>query len=158
MRLATAPIVLVCVLGCNTVPKEQIQAIDVPPGLSSQQVEFAILATLADNPPPDDLSPELDITDRALKAWFGWSYQSARENRGDWFLEARTPGRITAGIQRGRYYLRVGIIHGADQVSFHVENSRNLRESNIRIHKTAVRWIQDLEIEIRRSLGQLAVR
>ena len=65
---------------------------------------------------------------------------------------------VTTGIQRGKYYLRVAISHSTEQVRFTVDESRNLRETEGLIHTTAVRWIQDLEIKVRRSLGRVAVQ
>jgi len=152
-------IVALVAVGCSTVPKSSIGHIDVPPGLSPQQIEFAILAALADDPPPEDLSPEVEITDRALKAWFGWRYKSmsTRGKSNRWFLEGRSPGRITAGTERGSHYLRVGISHNSNRIDFKIEESRNLAETSDRIHEHAVLWIQNLEIEIRRILGQLSI-
>lgn len=153
-------VLLACVTclfsGCTSY-KSSINYIDVPKGLSKQQVEFAILASLANQPPPEGLSPELEITDRALKAWFGFGYNSVSGDRAGWFLEGREGGQIFAGLQRSSYYLRVAIDYSPQRVSFHVVDSRNLRETKYTIHRTAVRWIQDLEIAIRRSLGQLSV-
>lgn len=148
---------LLAVLSCNTAPKSTIGSIRVPGHLTNRQVEFGILAALADQPPPGELSPELEVTDRALKAWFGWRYDSARGESGRWFLEGRETDRILAGLQRDEYYLRVAIIYTSAEVEFEVVDSRNLRESKHRIHESAVAWIQELEILIRRSLGQLTI-
>jgi hypothetical protein len=150
-----AALVLLATVSCTTVPKSSIGSIQVPGHLTERQVEFAILAALADQPPPDDLSPGLEITDRALKAWFGWRYQSARDARNRWFLEGRETDRIFAGFQRGNYYVRVAISYSSAEVRFEVDDSRNLRESESRIHHAAVEWIQELEVRIRRFLGQL---
>ena len=149
-------IALALLFACRTVPKSQIQDIDVPPGLTAQQVEFAILVSLADQPPPDDLGPGAEITDRALKAWFGWRYQSIREAQGDWFLEGREPGMILAGLQRRSHYLRLALHYSASQIRFEILDSRNLDETETMIHQAAAQWIQDLEIEVRRALGQLS--
>jgi hypothetical protein len=159
MRIAgLVPCVLVCLVACKTSWISRIQELEVSPGLSSQQVEFVILASLADNPPPLELSPELEITDRALQAWFGGFYRSARTSSGNWFLEGRSPGVVYAGLQRRSHYLRVGLHYDEAKIRFVIEDSRNLKQSHWRIHRSAVVWIQELEIDIRRSLGQLSVR
>ena len=159
MRLTgLVPCVLVCLVACKTTWISNIHDLEVPFDLSSQQVEFAILAALADNPPPADLSPELEITDRALKAWFGPFYQSARTPGRNWFLEGRSPGVVYSGLQRGSHYLRVALHYDSSKIRFVIEESRNLRQRGGRIHRSAVLWMQELEIDIRRSLGQLSVR
>ena len=149
---------LVCLAACNTARISQIHDLEAPSGLSSKEVEFVILASLADNPPPRELSPELDVTDRALKAWFGPFYRSARTQGGSWFLEGRSPGVVYAGLERGPYYLRVGLHYDESKIRFVIEESRNLRQSRWRIHGSAVAWIQELEIDIRRNLGKMSVR
>ena len=146
----------IALFACNTVSKGSLPGIDVPPGLTSSEIEFAILATLADQPPPEGLSPELEVTDRALKAWFGGRYQSAQKEHDRWFLEGRSSNRVHAGIQRGQHYLRVGIVYSPSRIDFEIEDSRELRESRRSIHQAAARWIQDLEIQLRRSLGRLS--
>jgi hypothetical protein len=152
------PCVLVCLVACKTTLISKIHDLEVPPGLSSQQVEFVILASLADNPPPRELSPELEIGDRALQAWFGPFYRSARTHSGNWFLEGRSPDVVYAGLQRRSHYLRVGLHYDRSEIRFVIEDSRNLKQSRWWIHRSAVVWIQELEIDIRRSLGQLSVR
>ena len=149
--------VLVCVAACHTAPISRIHDLEVPAGLTSKQVEFVILASLADNPPPRELSPELEITDRALAAWFGPFYRSARSQGGSWFLEGRSPGVVYAGLQRDPYYLRVGLNYDGSKIRFVIEESRNLRQSRWRIHRSAVAWIEELEIDIRRNLGKMSV-
>jgi hypothetical protein len=47
--------VLVCLAACHTAPISRIHDLEVPAGLTSKQVEFVILASLADNPPPREL-------------------------------------------------------------------------------------------------------
>jgi hypothetical protein len=158
-RFASAlGLVLVGSLSCKTVPLSEIRSIEVPGDLSAREVEFAILAALADDPPPDGLTPGIEITDRALKAWFGWRYKGLSEREERWFLEGRELGSVLAGYQEDEYYVRISIDFDASQVSFRVLESRNLRHSETRIHRSVVEWITELEMEIRRSLGQLSVQ
>jgi len=155
MRVGFASLLVVLaslMTGCLTA-KSPLRDIPVPPGLSEKQVEFAILAALAQDPPPAGLSPELEITDRALSAWFGSRYRGSKH----WFFEGRDTNRVHAGFSSGDYYLRVGIIYSTSLVSFEIEDSRNLRETSTLIHKAAVTWIQDLEIRIRGMLGQVVL-
>ncbi|MGH0032415.1 MAG: hypothetical protein ACQGVC_21700 [Myxococcota bacterium] len=144
-------------IGCRTAPESSIRDIDVPRGLSAAEVEFAILATLAEKPPPEDLRPSERIADHAFKAWFGPFYRSIQPPTQRWFLEAREPDYILAGYQGGSHYLRLRIEYSADRIHFVVEDTRNLRRYSDRIHKTAIRWIQDLEVSLRRALGRLSM-
>jgi hypothetical protein len=148
------------VVSCTTVPKSNIQSIEVPPGLTDRQGEFGILAALADQPPPEKLDPSIEITDRALEAWFGFRYSRMRGDQGQWYLEARDrPNRrVVAGHQRDQYYIRLELVYDDTTVRLTVASSRNLDESSTRIHGAAIQWIQELEMDIRRALGQLSVR
>jgi hypothetical protein len=145
-------------LSCRTVPVSEIRSIEVPGDLSEREVEFAILAALADAPPPGGLSPGLEITDRALEAWFGWRYKALSDRQERWFLEGREPGSVLAGYQLDEYYVRLSIDFDASQVSFRIVETRNLPHCETRVHRSVIEWITELEMEIRRSLGQVSVQ
>ena len=158
MRVPMLMLVTMIGFGCSTVPKDSIPMhIGIPSGFATQQIEFAILAALASDPPTEGLTPEVEITDREFDEWFGWQYQMAQSD-GRWVLESRRPGVIMAGFQRGPHYLRIAIFHAADEIRFAFDDSREMRESESYIHGNAVRWIEELDIRIRRSLRYLAGR
>ena len=77
------------------------------------------------------------------------------ETRGQWFVEERKSGLVVTAIHRRRHYLRVAIAYDAQRVDFTVEDSQNLRETEGMIHSTAVKWIHNLEIKVRRALGEI---
>ena len=114
-------VVLTLSLGCSMASKSRIRVIDVPSGLTEQQVELAILDALTDT---------------------------------HWFLEGRNPGVVMAGIERKGHYLRVAITHNTRWVSFKIDGSRHLRETDSFIHAAAIKWIRNLEIRVRHSLGE----
>lgn len=153
---AAAPLLLVS--ACTTAPLSSIGSIQVPASLAPHHVEYAILAALADRPPPDTVGPDVEITESVLRTWFGWDYKTDPNRQAGWFLEGRGPGRVVVGRERRRHYLRMAIVYDASWVRFEVLESHNLRQSETRIHERAILWIQELEVEIRRSLGQLFVQ
>lgn len=156
--LAAAAALLLASAACTTAPLSRIGSIRVPAGLAPRHVEFAILAALADRPPPGRLGPDVEITEPILRSWFGWDYKSDSQRRAGWFLERRGPGRVVVGRKRRHHYLRMAVLYDASRVRFEILDSHNLRQSETRIHERAILWIQELEVEIRRALGQLFVQ
>jgi len=147
---------LFSITGCRTTTIPTFEPIPVPPGLTAPQVEVAILHALVNTPIPKELSEGADIADRAMTALFGpLRYQSARSarNRPEWFPESRAPGEILAGMNYKRHYLQVKIGFDTTAVRVGISNSRNLTQSETRIHKNAIQWIEQLDVRLRRSLG-----
>ena len=154
MRSVVALIFVVglAVVGCKTTSKSNIETLDVPTGLSTKDVEYAILAAL-ETKPAEELPSGQKVADRALRAALWPIYRSVDPSDEQWFLEGGSPGVLMAGYKRGDHYLRVAIHYNSEKISFVVDGSRNLRESEGSIHKAAVEWIRDLEMRIRRSIG-----
>ena len=129
------------------------RTINVPPNLSTPDVETAIIASLTP-PPPEQLNAREQITDRALNAVLR-RYRSVEDFPSNtWFPESVAPGMVEAGYKRGEYYLRAAIQFDDRTVNLRVIDSRNLRQNGDRIHKTAVVWLDSLDTQIRRALGQ----
>jgi hypothetical protein len=78
------------------------------------------------------------------------------ERKPGWYPESADPGVIHAGLEKGPYYLRVAIDYDDSTVQTRIVESKQLRQTDDRIHKSAVQWIDQLEMRIRRALGQLA--
>lgn len=137
------------VVGCTTVPNRPTAPIPVPYGLTENQVQIAILSAM-DQPSPK-LSQGAEITDRALSvALPGYG------DRRNWYFEDRRPGIIYAGYQRRNWYMRVAVRYDTRVVTLFIEESRNLKQSGNKIHKTAIAELHTLEDRLRRSLGQMA--
>lgn len=141
--------------GCRTTTIPTFEAIPVPPGLTLSQVEVAILSALANTPVPKELSEGADIADRAMGAFFGpLRYQSAGSSRNqEWYPESRQPGQIVAGMNARSHYLQVRLDFDATAIRPSISNSRNLSQSETRIHTNAIEWTHRLEDRIRRSVG-----
>lgn len=154
------------VLGCKTRSIEPTQPIGVPPGLTQEQVAHALLNVLVSDEPAseettkDGLTSGERIADKALGValWPFYRREKPRPPRDhEWFLESIEPGLAIAGYQRRRNYLRVEIHFDTDLVSLRIAAARNLRYTpDSRIHKAAFLWIEELETDIRRSLGRRA--
>lgn len=141
--------------GCRTTTIPFFDAIPVPPGLTLSQVEVAILSALANTPVPKELSEGADIADRAMGAFFGpLRYQSAGASRSqEWYPESRQPGQIVAGMNARSHYLQVRLDFDATAIRPSISSSRNLSQSETRIHTNAIEWTHRLEDRIRRSVG-----
>jgi len=147
---------VVVILGCKTVPIEQRAPIAVPAGLNANDVEVAVLYELANQNIPTDLTPGQQISNNAMKALFLFRYRSVSDRKQGWYPESAEPGVIYAGLEKGPYYLRVGIDYTDTSIQTHIIESKQLNQTDDRIHKAAIQWIDQLEMRIRRALGQMA--
>lgn len=128
-----------------------------PSGLAESDVEFAILLAVADPPNPPELSPGQQITDSVLAAVLG-SYDGIANPREPWYFESRELGATIAGFQEGHYYMRVVVAFNTAEVTLSIVDSRNLRQTQTRIHKGAFLRLQTPENRIRRALGKISRR
>jgi len=156
-RRILAAIAVLALAGCATVPNVSPPPIPVPSGLAESDVELAVLLAVADPPEPPELTPGQQITDNVLSAIVG-GYDSLSRPRQPWYFEAREAGAIFAGYQRGRYYMRVEVEFDTESVSLSIVDSRNLDQTEIRIHEGAFSRLQTLENRIRRALGKISRR
>lgn len=105
---------------------------------------------------PADLTPGERITDNAMKAFFLLRCQTVSDRKPSWYPESAEKGVIYAGFEKGPYYLRVAIEYSDSAIQTRLIESRNLSRTCTRVHKTSVLRIDQLEVKIRRALGQLA--
>jgi hypothetical protein len=68
---STVLLLLIVSSGCRTTTIPTFDPIPVPPGLTTNQVEVAILAALANTPVPRELSDGAAIADEAMTAFLG---------------------------------------------------------------------------------------
>jgi hypothetical protein len=139
--------------GCNTRPNKE-QVVTPPAGLNDNAVELAVIMAVVDATRPPDLTIGQQITDSVLSSVLR-GYSSVR-SRNAWFYEGREQGAIFAGHQRKGTYMKVRISYSASEIKLQILESRDLDQSDTRIHKTALVWLSDLEDRIRRSLGNVA--
>lgn len=149
------PVCLALFIGaCNTVPNQSPPPISVPSGLNANAVELAVLMAVVDAKGPPQLTVGQQITDNVLSAVLG-GYGSL-QRRNAWYYEGREPGVVYAGFQHRGHYMKVAVGYSAQDVRLAIVESRNLKQSDSRIHKTAMKYLQSLEDRLRRSLGMVA--
>jgi hypothetical protein len=112
---------------------------------------------VADRPAPKTLTPGQQITDNVLSAVIG-GYDSVSTPRQYWYFEAREPRTVYAGYQNRQVYMRVAVRYDASNVTMTIVESRNLKQDENSIHKTAFAYLQTLEGRVRRTLGIIARR
>ena len=154
-KLGLVVVAFAFTLGCKTVPIEQRASIAVPAGLNANDVEVVVLYELANQNVPANLKPGERIANNAMKALFFPFYQSVSDRKAGWYPESIEQGVVYAGFEKGRYYLRVAIEYTDSVVQTRLIESKNLSQTGWRIHKSAVVWIDQLEMRIRRALGQM---
>jgi hypothetical protein len=143
-----------CLLACRTVPiPASFDTIAVPPGLTTRDVEVAILAGIRNKSAAvgyDPLRPPADF-DR-----FVWSSYMIDAPGRSWFPESLQPGRVIAAVDTRGHYLQVALKYDASAISTELLQSRNLLQENGHIHKKVLAWIANLHEHIRRELDRLA--
>lgn len=146
-------VVALLLTACSTRPLRD-QVITPPPGLNENAVELAVIMAVLDATKPPDMTIGQQITDNVLSNVLR-GYSSVR-SRNAWFYEGREKGVILAGCQRRGAYMKVKISYDSSQVRMQIVESRDLDQSEDRIHKVALQWLDDLDDRVRRSLGNVA--
>lgn len=152
--LLVAALALPLAAACQTAPLVNPEPIAVPPGLSSQQVEVAILSGIRNTPPPPDYRLDEDMDEAEFDAFVRRHLMSDLRRR-SWFAESREPGVVHAAVDTRGHYLRVAVRFDTDQVRIQLAESRNLKQSRNRIHGRALRWMRNLEFHVRRELNRM---
>ncbi len=141
--------------GCRTAPIPAFSAIDVPSGLSSQQVDLAILSGILNKPPPADYDPHAPLSAEEFSKLVWANYLRDARSR-SWFPESREPGVVIAAVSTRGLYLRVALRFDESAIHTEILESRNLDQTEGRIHRRALQWIERLRQHIRRELGRMS--
>jgi hypothetical protein len=141
---------------CRTVPIPPPTTIDVPPGLSLQAVEVAVMAGINNGTAPATYDPTHELPEAEFDAMLDRDFVKVAR-AGGWFPEARRGDVRYASVDTRGHHLLVGIHLGTQQLRIEIVESRDLLQSDGRIHKAVVSWIGNLESRIRRELGRMAV-
>jgi hypothetical protein len=148
----------ICLVACTTVQNVSPPPISVPTKLTANDVELAVLMAIADRVAPPKLAPGEKVTDSVLSSVIDPASNTARRQKESWYFEDRQPGVVYAGFQERQYYMRVAVRYDAHNVTMQIVESRGLKQSADRIHKTAFVWLDQLEQRVRRALDTLASR
>jgi hypothetical protein len=142
---------------CRTVPIPAPTTIDVPPGLTLQAVEVAVMAGINNGTTPTAYDPTRELPPVEFDAMLDHDFVLLARS-GGWFPEARRDGVRYASVDTRGHHLLVGIHMSTQQIRIEFVESQNLLQSNGRIHNTVVTWIGNLETRIRWELERLSVR
>jgi len=153
---AVLTLIFTCFLqtACRTAPIPDFGPLAVPSGLSLQQVELAILSGILNRPPPPDFDPRETLSEEEFHALVWKHYLSQARGR-SWFPESLEPGVIRASVDARGHYLRVALFYDRVSIQTRIEESRELRQSETRIHGRAIKWINRLHEHIKRELGRM---
>ncbi|HKC51499.1 MAG TPA: hypothetical protein VKF60_11950 [Myxococcota bacterium] len=153
----TALILAIALAGvaCRTVPIPPPTVINVPPGLTGQEVEVAVIAGILNTHPPRSYDPTHELSQADFDAMLVRDFLATAHGH-SWFPEARQGDIRYATVDTRGHYLRVAIHMNTQQLRIEIVESRNLMQSDGVIHKTVISWIANLEGNIRRELGRMA--
>jgi hypothetical protein len=128
---------LLLLIGCRTTAIGDPLTTPLPSNLSLEDAEVAIVAmlTAGSHRQVDPATLETLAANPLAAAMLDW-YRHDRSLEG-WFLEAWEPGRVRVGYQRRMHQLRVVVDTSVDPISIRIEESRELMQSENRIHARA---------------------
>lgn len=153
MKLATLKSMIflaaIFLVACTTTRNVSPPATLVPPSLSKEEAEFAIILSLSGAPKRSPQSPGMEMADRILNYALGEGYSPKQK----WFYEGRGENVIYAGFHHRNFYMRTKIQYSETEVVFSIVDSRGLRQSRNSIHKRALQWLGGLERNVRATLG-----
>ena len=142
---------LLVLIGCRTVPITERPPIIVPPGLTEDQVELAIMYSMFGARP----GPNPAAEPPAVGARAELPFKKVRGS--EWDFEGSQPGVIIGSVSPRTHYLRVRIEYDAHTVGVTIDGANNLKYSGSRIHGRANQWIDNLERTIRSGLNLAAI-
>ena len=120
---------------CTTTERIQFPTtFNIPPSLSTDQAREALLVALG--------SADVDAS---------WARDTFA---GQWFYEYEDEDALYAGYSARSHYLRVAVILEENKVKTIVCDSRNLKQTERRIHRKVPGWKGSLDDNIRIALGQ----
>ena len=120
---------------CTTSEPIQFETtFNIPPSLDYEQAREAVLVALG--------SADVDAS---------WARDTFA---GQWFYEYEDEDAVYAGYSVRSHYLRVAVILGGSEIATIVCDSRNLKQTERKIHRKVPGWKGTLDDNIRVALGQ----
>jgi len=147
---------LLLIAGCRTVAIPEPYVISLPEKMTAQQAEVAAIAGILNSPPPKEFDPTKTLSDEEFESLIWRDFVSVANGR-SWFLESRQGNRLHAAVDTRGLYLRALVEIHPESIRISIVESRNLSQSESRIHKRAIKWLQNLEAHIRREVGRMAL-
>jgi hypothetical protein len=152
--------VVIILAGCRTRPLAELQPVQVPAGLTQEQVELAILMALTDRYRPPDYPPDHRLTDAEVSNLLPAvaardPYYDPRGLSPLWRYSARGPNSVEATYRQDQHFLVVDLLYDTRQITPRVVDSRYLRQTDERIHKAVFVWIKELTDGIESAMLRL---
>lgn len=158
LRLTCSSIMLTGMIflsSCSSVNINSASPILVPSGLLTQEVKLAIISAVYPEKAPREWTPVEAMTDSALRAFFGFSYD--RVNKGQhWFVEDVRSDSVLVGFDSDDQYFRVEYQIRNGQIAQRIDGSRNLNQTKNEIDEDVFEWLGSMESRIRQSMGNVA--
>jgi len=142
-------LVIIFLAACTTTKNISPPATLIPPTLSKEEAEFAIILSLKNAPKSEQQSAGMEMANKILNYALGEGYS----RRQYWFYEGRGRDAVYAGFHHRKFYMRTEIRYNDREVIFKIVDSRNLKQSGSSIHKKALQWLGYLERDVRATLG-----
>jgi len=155
--LAAALVLALALCACRTVPIPGPKIVEVPPGLSLQAVEVAVLAGINNVKLPGWYDPTKELPQADFDTMLEHNFVSMAGGH-SWLPGVRKDGVRYASVDTRGHHLLVAIHLATDRLSIEFVESRNLLQENGRIHKKVPDWIDNLANHIRRELARLSSR
>jgi len=141
----------ILLVGCTTTKNISHPPTLIPPTLSKEEAESAIILSLKDAPTVKEQGAGIEITNKVLRTVLGDAYS----RRQYWYYEGRGRDTVYAGFHYKNFYMRIEIQYTDTEITFKIVDSRNLKQSGNYIHKKALVWLSRLERIVRSYLGKI---
>lgn len=146
---------LVFAAGCSSAPILPRRPIEVPIGLTIEQVEIAVVSALSGVSQSELAAANEAQPDTHMDKLIQSAY-ARRLTRAAWNVDSHRPGRLVATHRRGSRSLSIGIRYNQYEVATEILGSERLDHYDGRIHENALVWVSQLENRIDHALKSAA--
>lgn len=143
-------VLIILLVGCTTTRNISPPPTLIPPTLSKEEAESAIILSLKDAPMAKEQSAGMGMANKILGYVLGENYSRLQY----WYYEGRGRDAVYAGFHYKNFYMRTEIKYNDTEITFKIVDSRNLKQSGNSIHKNALVWLNSLERDVRTNLGK----
>lgn len=149
-KIISIILISIPIMACNTTRNVSPPPTPVPSEMTESEIEHVLISCLGSPSDQEKVSPGMHLANEILHYRFGGDFIKKRY----WNYEGRDEGEVFAGFNNRKYYMRVRMAYDTENVRFYIVDSRNLRQTETSIHKTALRWLGGLESGIRSCLWE----
>ena len=142
-------LIVLTLYGCNTTKIIEPLPTNIPANLTKDEVYSAIIVSLKDAPKVPSSVQKTGDDD------FNWMDGAINSGKQYWHYEGQDNDVVHAGFYYKRFYIRADVTYGKDYIKYTIVDSRNLKQTNGRIHGKAYTWLALLEGDVRMALGRI---